>query len=220
MSFDSTKSEPSPPSAADPELEALPAPRRPGRRLTLATMAVTAVASLAMAWTLVGEATYATRTGRPVDVHSLGATQLKPELANRWARGEAVLDQERAVRYRRPLDAEEYRLFPVVGRADIWVELQVPEPYATATAHFIPPPSFVGRLVPLADAGLRHAGLEEDIAQAADLPIPPHGAWLLIDGESPSTLRWALGLIAVFVGFAGFNCWGLVRLLKPVPAKG
>jgi hypothetical protein len=73
----------------------------------------------------------------------------------------------------------------------------------------------VGRLIPFSRAGLRHNGLPEAVADAGSAHIPS-GSWLLIDGESPSSTRWALGLIALFVGFAAFNLWGLYRLLKPV----
>jgi hypothetical protein len=29
-------------------------------------------------------------------------------------------------------------------------------------------------------------------------------------------MRWAFGLVAVLFAFAGFNIWGLFRLLRPV----
>jgi hypothetical protein len=44
----------------------------------------------------------------------------------------------------------------------------------------------------------------------------PEQAYLLVDGEAPSTMRWALGLMALFVGFAGFNLFGLYRLVRPI----
>ncbi len=49
----------------DPDLEALPEPRRPGRRLTLVTMSVTLVLSLVMAYALRGQAVYALNPGVP-----------------------------------------------------------------------------------------------------------------------------------------------------------
>lgn len=157
--------------------------------------------------------------GRPIDAALLAKAPLGPGLANRWVRAEAALEIDRAVRYRRPLESDEYRLFPVAGRSDVWVELRIPEPYANGSEHFIPPASFVGRLVPAEEAGIRYSNLQRDVGVAGALP-PSAGTWLLIDGEAPASLRWAIGLAAVFIGFAGFNLWGLVRLLRPVTGPG
>jgi hypothetical protein len=63
--------------------------------------------------------------------------------------------------------------------------------------------------MPIAAAGLRYRGLRESAQMPGD-------AWLLIDGEAPRTTRWALGLVALFVAFALFNAYGLVRLLRPI----
>jgi hypothetical protein len=52
------------------------------------------------------------------------------------------------------------------------------------------------------------------VAEAGRPPLPGD-AWLLIDGEGPSTTRWTLGLGALLVAFAVFNLLGLVRLLRP-----
>ncbi len=205
--------------AADPELDALPPPRRPWRRLTLLLMTVTAVASSAMVWKLWGEAVYPLKAAKPVDIQRLDDIALGPELSNEWVRAEAALDTAKAVSYSRPLEKDEYRLLPVEGRADLWIELRIPEPYTTTSAHFIPPATFVGRLVPMADAGLRYAGLQDDVDAVSGLTGPRNGAWVLIDGETPGALRWATGLALVFVGFAAFNLWGLTRLLVPMKAE-
>jgi hypothetical protein len=197
----------------DPELEALPEPRRPGRRLTLVAMTLTAVAALAMALTLRGEASYALEKGPPVELDELTQFKPRPELANRWVHGEALLGTTGAIRYGRPLDGDTFRLAPVAGNNHVWVEVRVPE--GMEGPRFVPPTSFVGRLIPFSRAGLRHDGLPEAVADAGSAQVPA-GSWLLIDGESPSSTRWAFGLIALFVGFAGFNLWGLYRLLRPV----
>ena len=76
----------------DPELEAMPEPRRPGRTLTLVTMSVTALLSLTMAFAVSSEATYGLRTGSPVDLGNLTELAPRPDLANTWIRGEALLD--------------------------------------------------------------------------------------------------------------------------------
>jgi len=193
--------------AADPELEALPEPRRPGRMLTLAAMTLTALFSLFMTYALKGEAVYALQGGSPADLGNLSQTKPTSHQANTWVRGEAALRTTGAIRYSRPLEADSYRMTRVADNDRIWVQIRVPA--GLEDRYFVPPTSFVGRFMPIAEAGLRHRGLE----QAAAIP---EDAWLLVDGEAPSTTRWALGLLALFVAFAIFNIYGLVRLLRPV----
>lgn len=195
----------------DPELEALPEPRRPGRRPTLFMLAVTGVLSLGMAWALSGEARYALVGGQPVEVGNLAA--YSPSHENQWVHGEGLLAASGAIRYERPLESDSYRLAQVAGNERLWVEVGVPE--GMEGPRFVPPTSFVGRLVPMHEAGLRHRGLDEAVSEKTDTVVPAD-AWLLIDGEAPATTRWALGLVALFLGFAAFNVWGLIRLLRPV----
>ncbi|MFO0568495.1 MAG: hypothetical protein U0263_22730 [Polyangiaceae bacterium] len=201
------------PAEPDPELEALPAPRRPGRTLTLVTMAVTALFAVAMAVALRGEASYALTRGAPTSLGNLTELEPKHELANTWVQGEALLSSTRAVRYGRPLEGDTYRLAPIAGNDKIWVQVRVPE--GMEGPRFVPPTSFVGRLIPFSTAGLRHSGVASAAALAGGGKNPEVG-WLLIDGEAPQTTRWALGLVLLFAAFAIFNVWGLVRLLRPV----
>jgi len=197
----------------DPELEALPAPRRPGRNLTLAAMAVTTLVALAMTWGLAGEARYALAAGPPQDLGNLAHLQSSSAEPNRWVHGEALLATSGAIRYGRPLERDTYRLAPVAGNDRVWVQVRVPE--GMEGPRFVPPTSFVGRLVPAKSAGLRYAGLGAAVKSVVQAPMP-EDAWLLIDGEAPSTTRWALGLMALFLAFAAFNVYGLLRLLRPV----
>ncbi len=198
----------------DPDLEALPAPRRPARTLTLVTMSVTTLVAVAMTWAVRGEATYALRDGAPMSIGNL--TELgepKGDLANTWVQGEALLSSSHAVRYGRPLETDNYRLAPIAGNEKIWVQVRVPE--GMEGPRFVPPTSFVGRLVPISRAGIRLDGLP-DAVESAKAGKMPEGAWLLVDGESPSTTRWAIGLVLLFMGFAAFNLWGLYKLTRPV----
>lgn len=199
--------------ARDSDLEALPEPRRPGRRLTLVAMALTTIAALAMAYALRGEALYALKSGPPTDLDELAHVALRPALANTWVHGSALLGTSGAIRYGRPLDGDTFRLAPVAGNPRIWVEIRVPP--GMEGPRFVPPTSFVGRLVPFGEAGLRYASLPSAVAETGGGRVPP-GSWLLIDGASPGSTRWALALVGLFVAFAGFNVWGLARLLRPI----
>jgi hypothetical protein len=197
----------------DPDFEALPAPRRPGRTLTLVTMSVTTLAALFMAWAVRGEATYALRDGSPMALGNLTDIELRADLANTWVQGEGLLGSGRAIRYGRPLESDNYRLAPIAGNEKIWVQVRVPD--GLEGPRFVPPTSFVGRLVPVSSAGLRLDGLPSAVESAGAGKVPSD-AWLLVDGESPQNTRWALGLILLFVSFAVFNVWGLYRLTRPV----
>jgi hypothetical protein len=202
----------------DPELEALPEPRRPGRTLTLISLVATALASFAMCLALVQEVSYGLSTNTPTDLGALTSVSPNPGLANTWVRGEALLGTSGAVRYGRPLESDTYRLAPVAGNPKIWVQVRVPA--GMEGPHFVPPTSFVGRFLPAADAGLRHSGLRESVAETTAMQntqaTMPDDAWLLIDGEAPATTHWTLGVVALLLGFIGFSVYSLYQVLRPV----
>jgi hypothetical protein len=170
-------------------------------------MSLTVVAACFMSYALRGEARYALETGVPTRLGDLSRFSPARARANSWVQGEAALGSAGAVRYGRPLESDSYRLARVADNEHLWVQVRVPSD--VDGPHFVPPNSFVGRLVPIAEAGLRYRGLSESA------PIPA-SAWLLIDGEAPNSTRWSLGLMALFAGFAAFNVYGLVRLLRPI----
>jgi hypothetical protein len=174
---------------------------------------VTALVALGMAWGLRGEAAYAFTSENPSELGNLVEFEPSSARANSWAHGEALLSTSGAIRYGRPLERDTYRLAAVAGNERLWVQVRVP--YGMEGPRFVPPTSFVGRLVPARSAGLRFSGLDAAVKGAAASQMPPD-AWLLIDGEAPSTTRWALGLLALFLAFAAFNIYGLLRLLRPV----
>jgi hypothetical protein len=204
---------PAPDRVSDPEFEAFPQPRRPGKRLTLITLSVTAVVTFLLALSLRGEAAYSLEDGPPEDVGNLARFAPDPSQSNEWIRGGGSLGTKGAIRYSRPLEDDTFRLAPVVGNPNLWVEIRVPA--GLEGPHFVPPASFVGRLVPVSKAGLRHSSLPDSVADVGEGSLPS-GAWLLVDGEAPASTRWALGLLALFAAFAAFNVWGLVRLLRPI----
>jgi len=199
----------------DPELEALPEPRRPWRRATLLTLAVTLVSSVALCVALLNDAQFALVGGQPTELDSLEHFQPADRYANTWVRGAGALDAH-ASGYRRPLDPDRFRIAPVAGNQKVWVELR--EPAGSRHEHFVPPSSFVGRLVPLSDPGLRHGGLAGALEQSGQ-PAPGPDAWLLIDGETPSGARWVFGVIALLLAFGAFSAWGMYTLLSPAGLK-
>lgn len=195
----------------DPELEALPEPRRPFRRTTFATLGATALASVLLSWSLADEARFALTPGPPRELGSLTHVQPGPGDADAWVHGEGPLEDD-AIEYRRPLDPDRFRLVRVRGNPHVFVEVRIPGDLDPD--EYLPPSSFVGRLVPFDHPGLRHRAVVDG---AARLGVhPPAGSWLLVDGEAPATTRWAFGLIGLFVGFAVFSVWGFSRLLRPV----
>jgi hypothetical protein len=198
-------------SRIDPELEALPEPRRPWRRATLATMAITAIAAGLLVVGLAPLVTYATRGGAPVELGPLTAVQPDEKNAGTWVHATGTL-VGRGIEYRRPLDSDRYRLAQVEGNPRLFIELRIPS--GIEPEHYVAPNSFVGRLSPLDHAGVRHGALAGALQSALGKP-PPADAWVLVDGESPATTRWAAALSALLVVFAAFNIWGLVHLLRP-----
>ncbi len=215
-----TEAEPSPPAPSQPgerdaDLEALPAPRRPWRKLTLAVMGTTLLGSLALLAALTGELLFSFESGGPRGIGELSHFTPAARDANTWVRGEGELEAQGAVAYRRPLESDSYRLSRVRGADKLWVQVRVPrDDDDPQHRRFVPPTSFVGRLLPLDEGGVRLSRLEEAVAAAGRPPLPREG-WLLLDGEGPSTVRWTVGLGCLLLAFAGFNLFGLVHLLRP-----
>jgi hypothetical protein len=175
-------------------------------------MALTAVAAVFVGFALRPLALFALRTEGPAEIGPLTDVQLDGSAENSWVHATGEL-AESGIEYQRPLDSDTYRLVSVKGTPRLWVELRVPPDIESE--HYVAPNSFVGRLVPVRKAGLRHAALG-DAVEAATARALPGDAWVLIDGEAPANLRWAIGLELLFAGFAAFNVWGIARLLRPV----
>jgi hypothetical protein len=200
----------------DPELIELPSPRRPFRRLTLASLVVTFIASVGLLWGLQSDIVYAIRGGPALDAGTIEKLKLEPHLENRWVRGEGELAQVGGIRYVRPLESDSYRLAPLTNSPNLWIQIRVPSGYENE--HFVPPTVFSGRLVPFSALGLRYGELGSAPKEAGWQPGHlPKDAWLLIDGETPKSSRWLLGLVALFVAFGAFAIWALLSLLRPLP---
>lgn len=176
-------------------------------------MLLTTVAALWMTTALLGEARYALTQGQPLDIGDLGAMRPDDAFANRYIRGSALLGTTGAIRYGRAAEGDSFRLAPVAGNPAVWIEIRVPEGFEGP--RFVPPTTFAGRLVPFDHAGIRHGSLARAIREQTEVTVPK-GAWLLIDGSSPRTSRWAVALTLLFVGFAAWNVVGAIRLLSRV----
>ena len=110
----------------DPELLALPPPSRGRRRLTVALLAAVAVTATAMAVSLGGEAAYALAPAAEVDLGDLYGFHATGAENNRFVRGYGTLGGALAVKFERPFESDSYRVSPVMGRRDLWVEVRVP----------------------------------------------------------------------------------------------
>lgn len=204
-------------SEPDPELTALPAPPRRERTTAVLLMALTAVAALTMSVLLFGEAGYAISPGAPTDVGDLATFKPGSEISNRYVFATGLLGTQGAIRYARTAESDSFRLMPVAGNPSVWIEIRVPEGFEGP--RFVPPTKFAGRLVPMAKAGMRHVGLAKAVKDQTEVPVPAD-AWLLIDGSSPRASRWAIALAALFVAFAGWNVFGVARVLRQVKDRG
>jgi hypothetical protein len=199
----------------DADLEALPPPRRPWRRLTLVVMSATLLGSLALGAALRGELSFSLSGNPPHGVGELSRFTPTARDENTWVRGAGELEVQGAIAYRRPLEGDSYRLSRVSGAQKLWVQVRVPRDDDDPDhKRFVPPTSFVGRLLPASHGGVRLSQLGGAIAEAGRPPLPSD-AWLLIDGEAPASTRWTLGLGALLLGFVAFNLFGLRRLLRP-----
>ncbi len=198
----------------DPELELLPAPRHPWRRTTIVTLVACFIGSAYLLAGLRSEVAYSLKSGAPKQVGTLASFSPEQPLSNRWVQAQGELDEFGGIRYGRPFEPGSFRLVPVQGNHKVWVQIRVPAGFEDE--HFVPPSAFVGRLAPLASLGLRYSALAEAAEDAGWTKDQiPKDAWVLIDGESPSTVRWVLALTAVLVGFAGFSLWAATSVIRP-----
>ena len=180
---------------------ALPEPKRTLRTATLGVMAVTAVVSALLAWSLLPEARYALGASEPVDLGALAEADLAKH-DNGYVRVRVTLS-EPAAKFRRPLEQSHYRL--AQAKEGNWVVYSMPDGYAEK--RFLPPTLVAGRLTRASQLGARFAGV-------ADTTGPD--AWVLVDGDAPFGLTWLVGLLTMLAGFLLFNVLGLVRVLRPV----
>ena len=199
--------------AIDPELLDLPDPPKRERSFTVATLVFTAFASLAMVVALRGDAGYAFVSARPVELGDLGSAPAAAFVENGFVSGSAMLGAAHAIRYERPLVSDSFRLMPVVGRPNVWVEVRVPA--GAENIRYVPPNQVTGRLVKFEAAGPKHRGLASAIHDATGTKVPD-ASWLLVEGEAPTGARWAIMLIAMFLGFAAWNLAVVAKLLRRV----
>jgi hypothetical protein len=205
----------------DPELLALPAPPKRERTWTVVVLAVTIVASLAMMISLLRDAAYAFADSQATDLGELhpiasqneAGAPLDAALDNHYVRASAMLGAAGALRYERAFDSDSYRVSPVAGRPDVWIEIRMKD--GEESSRFVPPSSFTGRLVRFREVGPRHRGLRDAIGAVGGSAVPDD-AWLLVDGEPPVAARWAVALIALFAGFAIWNAFAIAKLVRRV----
>ncbi len=199
--------------ALDPELASLPSPPRGQRGMTLALLAATALASIFMVGILARDAAYAFAPSQVSDLGDLRTAAQGAFTSNAYARGTGMLGGAGAIRFERSLESDTFRLAPVAGRGDVWVELRVPA--GVEPDRFVPPTAFAGRVVPFEAAGPRHRGLAASVRELTGQAVPD-GAWLIVDGEAPATARWAVALVVVFAIFAAWNAATIARIVKRV----
>lgn len=195
---------------SDPELLALPTPPRRIRTVSLLAMTLTMLVALSMVWALRGELRYAFRSAEPMPMGELARLVPDPALADAFVHGTGRLDEGSAIRYERFLEPDAFYVARVVGNPGLWVELRQP-----SAEPVIPQTSFVGRLVPLASAGLSYRGLASRIEEGASADVGRE-AWLLVEGRAPASSRWAIALASVLLLFAGWNLLQLLRLGRRV----
>ncbi len=206
-------SAPLPADAVDPDLASLPEPPRGERRATLALLGITAMASLAMTLTLARDAAYAFASADVAEVGDLRTAAPSSLAPDSFVRGHGMLGAAGSIRFERAFESDTFRLAPVAGRPDVWVELRVPA--GVDPGRYVPPTSFEGHLVHFDGAGTRHRGLGGSVKALTGQTVAP-GAWLLVDGETPANARWAVALVVLFAGFAAWNAVAIGRLVRKV----
>jgi len=199
--------------SADPELLSLPRPPRLQRTISLMLMAVTAFLALTMTVALAGDVHFAFASAVPDDVGDMMHFVPDASMKNRFVRGTGMLSAASAIRYDRPMERDSFRLAPLAGNDNIWVEMRIPE--GTSGAQFVPPATFVGRLLPMQSAAFRYRGLGRSVHEVTGTAVQEN-AWVLVDGATPSSSRWTVALATLFAIFAAYNLVTIGRIVRPV----
>jgi hypothetical protein len=202
-------------SVAARDLSQLEPPGRWQRQVALVVMVLTAVGCLLMAWSLAGRAAYTFRARKPLELGSLGTVTLGGEHANRYVRAVAPLEERPVVRYRRLGEPGYAVLAKVAGRGEIWVEHELPE--RAAGPRFVTPTRFAGRLVRLSDLGAGYWGVAGTVAEALGNRAPSD-VWVLVDGATPESERWAFALALLMAVFGAWNLLGVFFVTRRLPA--
>jgi len=195
----------------DPELAVLPRPPQKERTVSLALMMLTASLAVILGAALLADVRYALSSAEPRDTGELASLIPGPSVGNRFVRGEGALDIAAAVRYETIVGRELFELVPVAGNRRIWVEMRVPD---GELGKLPPPTTFVGRLVPLDSAAfrIRNWRVSGQLLSGAT----GRDAWVLIDGATPASLSWAVGLFGLLAVFAGYNLVTIARIMRRV----
>jgi hypothetical protein len=197
----------------DQELLELPAPPKAERTWTVALLLFTAAASVAMIFALRQDAAYAFSAPKEAELGNLANAPEASFAPNAFVGATATLGAGHAIRYERPLASGSFRLMPVAGRANVWVE--VPVAPGAENVRWVPPSTFTGRLVKFDATGPKHRGLASAVRDVTGQEVPK-GAWLLVDNDAPTSSRWAIMLVAMFACFAAWNLFVTAKLLRKV----
>jgi hypothetical protein len=203
--------------AEDPELVSLPRARDPRRAMTLLVLALGVAAAVTMVAALARDVAYAFASTNPValgDLRTVSSTTLAV-YENRKVTADGPVGAADAVRYERALREDTFRVLPVLGRVDLWVEVRVP--LGNEGGRWEPPRSFTGRLEKLDATGPARRGLKDAIEEATHARIP-RDAWLIVDGEEPASVRLAVVLWLGFLACAIGNALAMVRIVRKVGA--
>jgi hypothetical protein len=194
----------------DEELAQLPPPPRTERTYSIVLLIASALAALALAFGFRTEATFALRLGTSVDLGELGNQVLTP---GQTASFRATFAATGATQMDRSLIEGSERVVPVLGRDDVWVAMRTSE--LPQTGRFLPTSAITGHVVPLAAPNAHYRGTLEAVTVALG-HSPPANAVLVIQGEGPGSLRWALLVVIACVLFACWNAFTVFQLVKRV----
>lgn len=194
------------------EPESLPPPPHFRRRVALFSLVIVGLAALLVTGLLYPAARFSLENGPPRDLGRLSEANLTS--AGAWVRGTGRPSQE-ALAFRRTGHPGNFRLTRLEDRPNLWIVLPVPqgavspsrgEPLTNET--YVPPSTFVGRLVPLDEAGAMFAPIVSMIGESS----ASEDGFLLVEGDSPRSYRPFL-FAALLLAIVGLGCLSFATLL-------
>jgi hypothetical protein len=207
----------------DPELSSLPTPPKKRRRNPWIMLLVILIGCFMLYW-LRTDLAYFFRSETPLELGDVTDIDLAKVESNSYVHISGIPNPTKVVKFTKRLSKGFFRLFPLVGTTDVFVQLHVREDSAEEKAKKEKkktdelPGEFTGRAIRFADlektgiASSSYKNIRDFFFEKFYMTVP-EGSMLIMDGDNPKSY-WVYPLLAAFIClFVVLNTALLIRYI-------